>query len=310
MTSPSETGSYRLTLDEVERLRDLRYHRIPELRVHTEAEALAFVDEVGYCFLFGDSGAEIPTLWGAVCGSRRPVPREHFDADVGRTWTWKDSLPAGGLVYYGKLLRDKPTLVSLELLPAFYALSPNYGDLEDYLEQYREGRLSVEAKNVYEALLSEGAMATSRLRQLSGLAGGGANARRFERALTELQRELKIVKVGISDANAWGYAYVYELFLRRFPDVPARARGISTDLAMETLLTRYLRNVVAVPEAVCQRLFRWDEWEWERLIQRLVERERIRNDVRVQGLRGRCLVLTEVVGAMKLDISSLSSRTK
>ncbi|MFH1086795.1 MAG: hypothetical protein V1772_13665 [Chloroflexota bacterium] len=281
------------TLDEIEARRDARYHRTPEGRVHTEEQARAFVDEVAFCYLFGDQGVEMPTLWAAICGARRPVPEHHNDDDLGRTWNWKDTLPARGEIYYGKLLRSKPTLVSLALLPAFYALSPNYGDVEDYILQYDEGQLSVEAKNVYEALLHEGAMATSRLRIVAGLAGGGATARRFDNALTELQTELKIVKVGISDASSWGYAYVYDLFLRRHPAVPAAARVLSTDAAMETLLLRYLSSVVAVPAADARRLFRWDDWEWERLLARLGERGIIHTDVDVQGLRGPCLMLNE-----------------
>jgi hypothetical protein len=277
------------TLEEIEDQRDRRYHRTPELRLRSEAEALAFINEVGFCFLFGDQGAEMPTLWAAVCGSRRAMPKENFDEQVGTTWDWKDSLPTRGEVFYGKLLRGKPTLVALELLPHWYALSPNYGDIEDYLEQYQEGRLTVEARNVYEALLKEGALATSRLRQVAGLAGSGANARRFDRALAELQVQLKIVKVGVSDANQWGYAYVYDLFLRRFPAVPGQARRISTDDAMATLLTRYLRNVVVQPEAAAQRLFHWDGWEWARLLDRLAQCGAIRRGVKVQGLRGGCL---------------------
>lgn len=280
------------SLDQVKALRDLHYHRTPELRVHTEEEALAFVNEIGFCFLFGAQSVEIPTLWAAICGERRPLPRHHHDPDLGRAWSWKDSLPARGAIYYGKLLRGKPTLVSLDLLPTFYALSPNYGEIDDYLTQYEEGNLSVEAKNVYEVLLREGAMATSRLRQLAGLSGGGANARRFERAIADLQMEFKIVKVGTSDANRWGYAYVYDLFLRRFPDVPALARKISTGDAMDALLLRYLRNVVAQTERAARRLFRWDGWEWDRLIERLRERKLIRRDVRVEGLRSPCLALT------------------
>ncbi len=133
-------------------------------------------------------------------------------------------------------------------------------------------------------------MATSRLRQLAGLAGGGANARRFDRALKELQIEFKIVKVGISEASRWGYAYVYDLFLRRFPELPEVARRISTDQAMNTLLLRHLHNVVAQPEKALQRLFRWDDWEWERLVERLADRGLIRRDVMIEGLRGPCLV--------------------
>ncbi|OGO05400.1 MAG: hypothetical protein A2Y73_08330, partial [Chloroflexi bacterium RBG_13_56_8] len=242
-------------------------------------------------FLFGEKGVEIPTLWAAVSGSRRPVPHHHHDPDLGNTWHWKDTLPARGAVFYGKLLRKKPTLISLQMLPYFYALSPNYGDVEDYLLQYEEGKLTVEAKNVYEALLEHGAMATSRLRQLAGLRGGGDNARRFERAITELQTELKIAKVGISDANRWGYAYVYDLFLRQFPEVSTSARDINQEEAMRTLLLRYLYNVVAQSEKATQGLFRWEPWEWERIVAQLVARGSIRTDMQVEGMREPCLMI-------------------
>ncbi len=265
-----------LTIEQIEALRDVRYRRTAALQVRTEQQALDFVNDVGFCFLFGDKGVEMPTLWAAACGSRRPVPRNHHDPNLGRTWEWKDSLPAQGLLHYGKLLRGKPTLVSLEILPCFYALSPNYGELDDYLEQYEEGRLSIEAKSIYEVLLNEGAMATSRLRQMAGLPGGGDNARRFERAITELQVELKIAKVGVSDANRWGYAYVYDLFLQHHPHVAEVARGISTDEAMETLLLRYLHNTVACPQDAAKRLFRWEPWEWDRLLARLQQRQLVR----------------------------------
>ena len=287
MAEQSHSPEYRL--EEVERLRDLRYHRTPELRVRTEEEALQFVNEVGFCFLFGAKGVEMPTLWAAICGAQRPMPRNHSDPDLGRTWRWKDSLPTRKAIYYGKLVRGKPTLVSLDLLPHFYALSPNYGDVEDYLLQYQEGKLSVEAKNVCEVLLGEGAMATGRLRQLAGLRGGGENARRFDRAIAELQRELKIVRVGISDANRWGYSYVYDLFIRRFPEVPEVARQISTDEAMSTLLLRHLYSVVVQPEKKVHRLFGWDHWEWGRLLMRLVEKGLIRQGVLVEGIREPCL---------------------
>ncbi|MBC7237112.1 MAG: hypothetical protein H5T69_14825 [Chloroflexi bacterium] len=277
-------------LQEIEALRDIRYHRTPERRIQSEEEALAFVNEVGFCFLFSAKGIEMPTLWAATVGSRRPLPHTHHDPDLGKVWQWKDSLPAKGALFYGKLLLGKPMLISLEWLPFFYALSPNYGDEDDYLTQYQEGLMTVEAKNVYEALLNEGAMATSRLRQAAGLPGGGANARRFERALAELQRELKIAKVGISDANRWGYAYVYDLFQRRFPDVPERARKISTDEAQSRLLLCYLHNVVAQIESAARRLFGWDEWEWQRLLQRLEDRDLIVRGVRIIGSPGRYLM--------------------
>lgn len=271
------------TRAQVEDLRDLRYRRSPSLRVTSEEQALTFVNEVGFCFLFGDQSVEIPTLFSAVSGSRREMPNDHYDSDVGRTWDWKDSLPVRGLVYYGKLLRGKPTLVSLELLPSFYALSDNYGDLYDYEELYREGKLSVEAKAVYELLLNEGAMPTTHLRKKAGLWGGGAIARRFERAVAELQVGMQIVKVGIADCNRWGYAYVYDLFLRRFPEVPEAARRIAPSDARATLLERHLRNVVVQTEEACQRLFHWEARDWQSTVARLRAGGRLVSDVRLQG---------------------------
>jgi hypothetical protein len=282
-----------VSLTRLEELRDIRYHRTPRLRVTSEQEALAYVDDVGFSFVLSDQRIEMPTLWGAVTGSRRPVPPTHDDPDLGRVWRWKDTLPTEGSVFYGKALRSKPTLVSLRLLPHLYAVSPNYGELDDYVTQYEEGKLGAEAKNVYEALLEGGAMATSRLRREAGLPGAGKNARLFDRALTELQMELKIAKVGISDANRWGYAYVYDLFLRQFPDVPAAAREISTDQAMDSLLLQYLQNVVIVPIRDARLLFGWPDWEWERLTERLSTRNAIRTDLSLEGKAGPCLAIAE-----------------
>ncbi|MFO7917992.1 MAG: hypothetical protein R6V13_07930 [Anaerolineae bacterium] len=279
-----------ITLDEIERIRDLRYHRTPSLRVHTEEEALNYVNEVGFCFLFGEQGVEMPTLWAAACGEERPVPRHRHDPVKRHVWEWKDTLPSKGAIHYGKVLRRKPTLVSLEMLPHFYALSPNYGDLYDYVDQYESGHLSVEAKQIYEALLEGGVMSTTKLRRAAGLAGGD-NARRFDRGITELQMELKIAKVGISRANRWRYAYVYDLFLRQFPEIVEEAGEISTDKARETLLTRYLHNVVAQPEDATRRIFRWHRTDWERTLTRLTERESIERAQNIEGIGDDCLLL-------------------
>lgn len=269
-----------LSLVELEERRDRSYHRTADTRVHNEAQALAFVNEIGFCFLFHDQETEIPTFIGAISGCRRDYLNDHYDADIGRAWEWKDSLPVRGEIYYGKQLRSKPTLISLELLPCFYALTPNYGELDDYLQEYAEGTFTQDAKAVYEALLLHGAQPTTHLRRLAGLGGGGAIARRFERAITELQVGMKIVKVGISDVSRWGYAYVYDVFLRRFPDVPAAARVFSRDRAMEIILLRHLQNVIAESEPGLKRLFRWEAWEWGSLIERLRARKAL-NDITI-----------------------------
>jgi len=245
------------TPEQVQNWRDTRYRRRHDLRLRSAQQALEFINDIGFCFLFPGKGVEMPSLWEAICGERRPLPERHDDVELGYAWDWKDELPARGLVFYGKLLRGKPTLVSLDLLPYFYALSENYGDPDDYLIEYEDGRLSEEARWVYEALLKYGAMPTSHLRRKARL-DGRSNAARFDRAVAELQSGLKIVKTGISDANAWGYCYVYDVLLRRWPDLSSRAQAIATDEAMRTLPVAHLRNVGVASLEEVARLFGWE----------------------------------------------------
>ncbi len=238
--------------------RDRSYRRRPDLKLHTERQARQFVDDVGFCFLFTAPGVEMPSLWEAINGRSREIPHHHYDHALGLAWSWKDSLPESRAVWYGKLLRDKPMFVSLEILPAFYALSENFGGLDDYRQQFADGRMSVEARDVYEALLAEGPLSTNVMRKQTGLYGKGAIAQRFERAVVELQRDLKIVKCGTSQDNRWKYCYVYDLLLRRYPDVAEAARAISGREARRLVVGRYLENAGAAQLPAMQRLFGWD----------------------------------------------------
>jgi hypothetical protein len=279
-----------LTGDLLHAVRAERYRQRPHLRVQTEGEALDFLNDVGFCLLFSAKEIELPSLWGALCGGDLPLPNHHDNRELGLAWQWKDKLPIEGKVLYGKFLRKKPVFVSLDLVPYLYALSPNYGDLVgDYLQDYLDGRLSVEAKQVYEVLLERGALPTSRLRQEAGLSGK-ANANRFDRALAELQMEFRITKVAISDANRWGYCYVYDLLPRHLPKEVAAAQAITGRQARETLLLRYLRTVIAATPRDVGRLFGWLPGDVEHLAHRLAGEGRLYERVVVKGLDGEYLV--------------------
>ena len=274
-----------LAFAEIERQRDCKYRRARELRLHSEEEAAQFIDEVGLCLLFPNRGIELPSLWEAICGERRRIPHHHDDYELGLAWNWKDSLPSRKRAFYGKYLKRKPTLISLKFFPYFYALSENYGGLDDYLIEYEDGKLSYEAKCVYEALLEWGALPTSILRHKARL-GGKSNAPRFDRALVELQAGLKIAKVGISDANRWKYCYVYDLLPRWLPDEVEQAKGISRKEAMREIILRHLDTVViATPEEI-GNLFRWGIMELGRAIDSLVEGGRVMANVRIEGKGG------------------------
>ncbi len=291
----------RVTPEQVLAWRDQRYRRREDLRLRTPSQAADFVNDVGYCFVFSGQGLEMPTLWEAVCGESRLVPVHHHDPDLGRTWDWKDELPSQGLVYYGKWLRKKPMLIALKLLPFLYALSENTGDVLDYLVEYRDGRLTDEGRRVYEVLLKGGPMPTSHLRRAAGLAGKDA-APRFDRAIVELQMRLMIVKVGISDANAWRYCYVYDLFQRRFPDVAAQAEAISYERAGRVLLETYLKNVGVAEVADLARLFGKQEAAVNLPLKQLwAERDAWSAEVTVEGRDADCLASIDFVAAVRAD---------
>lgn len=278
------------TLENLQAARTERYRQRPHLRIDTETEAHEFLNDVGLCLLFSAQEIELPSLWGALCGEDRPLPSHHDNRELGKAWRWKDSLPVAGKVLYGKFLKKRPVFISLDLAPFFYALSPNYGDMaEDYVQDYRDGRLSVEAKLVYETLLEQGALPTSRLRREASLSGK-ANASRFERALAELQMDFRITKVAISDANRWGYCYVYDLLPRHFSEVVKAARMISGRQARETILTRYLRTVVAATPRQVSILFGWEPGDVERMGERLADEGRLHKDVLIKRLPGLHLV--------------------
>jgi hypothetical protein len=273
--------------------REARYRRRIDLRVTTQEQAVAFVDDVGFCFLFPIQGVEMPSLWDAIAGRVVKTTSKHSGYEIERTWGWKDESLNKKQWYYGKLVRHKATLVSLDFLPNFYALSANYGDYEhDYLEEYRIGQLTAEAKQVYEALLKHGALDAVRLRREARMSSE-ANKSRFEKALTDLQVGLKVLPVGIAEVGAWRYAFIYELLPRWFADIPDRARRIGRAEARCHILDRYMRNVIGTTLPSAARVFGWPINEARQAAEALAAEGRIELDVKVSGVRELLIVTSD-----------------
>jgi hypothetical protein len=239
--------------------REERYCRTQGRRIQTIDQARAFVERVGFCFLWPIKGIEMPSLFHAIAGQVRSVPNKHNDPDLSKCWGWKDRALGRQWWYYGKLLRRKATLVSLDLLPAFYACSENYGSLDDYVQEYRAGTMTAEAKSVYEALLEQGPLDTVRLRRESRMAAESAKSR-FDRALVELQVGLKVLPIGVAEAGAWRYAFVYELVQRHYPDLPLQARQVQLGQARQMLVRRYMENVIVAERSMIERVFHVLRW--------------------------------------------------
>lgn len=275
--------------------REARYRRRMDLRLATQKQARAFVREVGFCLLFPVRNVEIPSLWDAIAGRVVPPTSQHGSYEMGRTWGWKDESLDKHWWYYGKLIRGKATLVDLDFLPHFAALV-GVGGESAYLQEYLDGRLSAEAKAVMEALLRCGPLDTISLRKEAHLAAEGSKAR-FERALLDLQTGLKVLPVGVAEAGAWRYAFIWELVPRWLPDLAERAGAISPEEARAAILDRHLVNVITCPLAAAARLFGWTIDQAQPIAEGLARAGRLRMDVRVEGLPQPQLMTTDIRSA-------------
>lgn len=265
----------------------------PAPRVTTPAQALEFVNRRGFVYFWPIKGILLPSLWTAVAGDR-PVADEHDDPGH-VTWRWKDDALGRRIWYYAKVLRRKATIISLETTPYFYALSENYGSPEeDYLLAYEQGRLTLAARNVYEALLTEGPLNTIELRRASRLSSPSAEAE-FNRALEILQADFKILPIGVAPAGAWRYAFIYEVVSRHYPDLPEQARRISEADARCRLAAQFLRSVGAASHADIARLFGWPPELVVRTVRSLVQSGEIVERATWPGKHGEWLVLPELV---------------
>jgi hypothetical protein len=264
----------------------------PGPRLTGPAAALDFVNERGFVYFWPIKGVDLPSLWVGVAGDR-PVADEHDDPGH-VTWGWKDNALDKKIWYYAKVLRRKATVISLETLPFFYALSENYGNPEeDYLLAYDEGRLTLAAKQVFEALLQEGRLNTIDLRRVARLTSPGSTSE-FNRALETLQADFKVLPVGVSDAGAWHYSHIYDLATRQFPDLAEQARPIGEGQARRRLVELHLRSVGAAQVRDLERLFGWGGPVTARVVSAL-EAARVLVRASRAGAAGEWLALPELL---------------
>jgi len=261
-----------LDLKKLNSYRARTFRLTPFARLRSQRAAQAFVNERGFVYFWPIKGIDLPSLWTAVAGNR--VVADKHDDPGHITWGWKDNALGKKIWYYAKILRKKATMISLDIVPYFYALSENYGSPEeDYLLAYEEGRLSQAAKQVYEALLYEGAMHTIDLRAAAKLTN--AKESEFNKALEVLQADFKVLPIGVARAGAWKYAFIYDVVSRHYPELPERARHISEAEARRKLIELYFDSVGAAQERDVHKLFGWHKDLITRTIAGLVEQEKL-----------------------------------
>ena len=193
--------------EHIEEHRDGRWRREGARQVETAADAERFVEQVGFAACLTDSRKPGPSLYVAVCGRRDAVmPRNvQKDPEASLTWVTKDAVIKRGKVYYGKLARGKAMFVAPRMIPYFHAI---WG-----LRKSEEpARLSPAAQAILKVLRREWEMATSDLRQDSGVMDRAA----FTKAIDELQAAMIVMPSEVLYLPK--FTYLWTLAVGRFPD--------------------------------------------------------------------------------------------
>jgi hypothetical protein len=277
------------TFDHIQEYRSHTFGYHPKDRVKTKDEAINYVNERGYIYFWPINGITLPSLWGAVSGDR-PVPHEHDDPGQ-ISWDWKDSLLGKHIWYYGKVLRKKATIISMEIAPYFYALTENYGaPEEDYLTIYEQGRMTQEAKVVYETLIENSPLDTITLRKKAHLTSHDSE-NRFNRALSDLQADFKIMPVEVVDAGSWHYSFAYDIVPRYEPSIVEKARFLGELDARQKIIELYFRSVGAAQMRDIVKLFGWKLPDIGQSLEHLERRRIIQIHQSLDGLPGEWMVL-------------------
>ena len=192
---------------EIETYRDRMWRRDPECRVEDVYAAERFIDDIGFCGALTDSRRPGPSLYVAVCGRRDAhSPRNvQKDPESSLAWTLKDEVMRRGRCFYGKVLRGQATFISARLLPAFNSLLGCSRKMEGQV-------LSKDAQTILKVLRNEWEMGTRDLREASRI----TERTKFDKALTQLQRSLKVIPSDVLYEPT--FTYIWSLPEARFQE--------------------------------------------------------------------------------------------
>ena len=193
--------------DDIEEHRDQCWRREATRQIDSAIEAERFIEQVGFAACLTDSRRPGPSLYVAVCGRRDAVmPRNvQKDPEASLTWVLKDELVARGKVYYAKLSRGKALFLAPRMVPHFHAIwGIRRGD--------EPRHLSRQARAILKVLRKEWEMATSDLREESGV----KDRKAFTAALDELQAAMIVVPSQVVYQPK--FTYIWELAIGRFPE--------------------------------------------------------------------------------------------
>lgn len=192
--------------EEIELYRDRLWRREDSLRVESAQDVEAMVEELGLCLGLTDERKRMPSVYVAVCGRRDAhMPRNvQKDPEASKAWVLKDEVMARGKVYYAKVYKGHSIFLAKWLIPVFNSI---WG----CSKKGEAGVLSKDAQAVLKILRKEWEMATSDLRQATGLTKPD-----LTKAMDELQRRMKVVPQEAIYVPK--FTYIWTPADARFPD--------------------------------------------------------------------------------------------
>ena len=212
---------------EIEEHRDRRWHREGMRQIETALDAERFIEQVGFANCLTDSRKPGPSLYVAVCGRRDVImPRNvQKDPETSLTWVLKDELVRRGKVYYAKLGRGRTMFLAPRMIPHFHAL---WG----VRRADEPRRLSKHARAILKVLRKEWEMATSDLRDESGV----KDRKSFSRAMDELQAAMIVLPSEVYYVPK--FTYIWTLGVGRFPE--ALLRRVNPNTALREIARCFL----------------------------------------------------------------------
>jgi len=195
---------------------------LPTPLVTSIEQAAAYVDRVGFAVLFPAERIQVPSLWEAVAGPDAVPFATGMGPAESQVWTWKDELPKAGLAWYGRFVHKRASLLSPRLLAALYAGEGEPTDHEAF-------DLPDEAHRIAEALLT-GPLPTAALREIVG------DRRRYDRAITSMQRHLLVTSAGVREHRAGWPATLVEFTCRLFDVGGGPDHGYAASLFLNTMI--------------------------------------------------------------------------
>jgi len=227
--------------EEIEVHRDRMWRRDPENRVEDVYAAERFIEDVGFCEALTDSRRPGPSLYVAVCGRRDAhMPRNvQKDPESSLAWTIKDEVMRRGKCFYGKVLRGRSTFIAPRLVPFFNAL---WG----IPQRMEKKTLSADALVILRIMRREWEMATRDLREESGI----AERARFDKAMTQLQRSLKIIPTDVLYEPT--FTYIWSITEARFPE--ELKQNVKREDAVKEIARAYLIGAGMTPRRELARV--------------------------------------------------------